>query len=508
MAPQILSSYSRRGFLRQAARAGIGLTAASAVMRDLRLISTASAQGGTMPTDYKALVCIFLAGGNDSDNTIIATNTADHANYLAIRQKLGISLSNLLSITPDNTPIPGRTYGLHPSLGVAGSSGTGIKRLFEEGKAATIFNVGPLLAPTTKADYLNGTVALPPQLFSHSDQVIHWQTSIPDQPPATGWAGRLADLFLDGVPTANQGKISLNTSVAGTNTFQTGADFNQFHVSGTGAVTLSVLAGAPEWRGGWHDSLQNVADIDTTATNLQRQAYARALSDAKGIGKELNIALDTATPSNWNGDPSNPFPATPLGTQLKMVARMIAARDLLDMKRQTFFTQLGGYDTHADQVYDGAAHQGFHAGLLKEMSDAVYAFQRALEYLASSNPTAHSGLSDKVVSFTASDFGRTFRSNGLGSDHGWGGHHWVFGGSGGTTGAVKGRWTYGNLPNQYISAGGGSSDDTGHGRWIPTISVDEYSATLAKWFGVSNSNLDVVFPNLTRFAQRDIGFLR
>ncbi|RYD54605.1 MAG: DUF1501 domain-containing protein [Verrucomicrobiaceae bacterium] len=245
---------------------------------------------------------------------------------------------------------------------------------------------------------------------------------------------------------------------------------------------------------------------------MQRQAYATALGSAKGIGAELNTALDTATSPSWNGDPSAPFPATSLGTQLKMVARMIAARDLLDMKRQTFFTQVGGYDTHADQVHDtgpgSGSHTGFHADLLKEMSDAVYAFQRALEWLATNNPTVHAGISDKVVSFTASDFGRTFRSNGFGSDHGWGGHHWVIGGSGGTTGAVKGRWTYGNMPNQYIAGGGGSSDDSGHGRWIPTISVDEYSATLAKWFGVSNSNLDVVFPNLTRFAQRDVGFLR
>lgn len=481
-----LSSSTRRGFLSRTARAGVGLSAA-AVLRDLHLIGTASAQGTL--TDYKALCCIFLAGGNDSDNTII--DIGNYGNYYGIRKSLAIAQNKLLSIAQANGP----TYGLHPSLG-------GIKQLFDEKKAAVVFNVGPLLAPLTKAQYRNGTVAVPPQLFSHSDQALHWQTSLPDQPPATGWAGRMAELMLDGIPTLNAGKVFLNTSLAGTNTFQTGRNLNQYNISTKGAVTLQTKPAAAEWTGGWHQTLQNVADINTANSNLQRSAYAGVLSNAKATGADLNTALaPTGDGSTWALN--NPFPDTSLGNQLKMVARMIEARGRLGMQRQTFFTQVGGYDTHADQVVASASEQGTHAKLLTDLSAAVLAFQRAMEWL---------NIADKVVSFTASDFGRTFRSNGLGSDHGWGGHHFVIGGTGGLTSAVKGGLTYGALPGQDLSidpltGDSRSPDDAGAGRWIPKISVDEYSATLAKWFGVSNPDLDTVFPNLGRFVQRDVGFL-
>jgi len=493
-----LCSYTRRGFLRQAARASVGISAAS-VIRDLRLISTASAQGSP-PEDYKALCCIFLAGGNDSDNTMVDLGAGKWNNYKALRQKLAIPASDadpakaLMALQLANAAgTSNHDYGLHPALlTMAGSVEQGIKKLFETNKAAAIFNVGPLIAPVTRDDYERGTgAALPPQLFSHSDQSIHWQTSWPDHPPSTGWAGRMADLLNDGVPSFNSGLVSLNTSIAGTNVFQTGADFNQFHVSSRGAVTLgSSLGGATEWFGGWHRGLKNVSDANSGNTNLQRAAYAGVLTNAMATGENLNAVLADTT---WNPT----FPATALGSQLKMVARMIEARGRLGMKRQTFFTQVGGYDTHADQVHDGSPHLGTHADLLRELSDAVFAFQAAMENL---------GIQDNVVSFTASDFGRTFRANGFGSDHGWGGHHFVFGGSGGTTGVVKGGRTYGSLPDQLIL--GRSEDDAGAGRWIPKISVDEYSATLAKWFGVSSTDMSTVFPNLGNFGPGDLGFLR
>jgi uncharacterized protein (DUF1501 family) len=514
MAPHdVLSPYTRRGFLRQLTQASVGISAAS-IMRDLRLISSASAQT-VGPSDYKALVCIFLAGGNDSDNTIV--DLSQWSNYLAVRDKLALPEPGTSGLTLDQTLIPvdllpgptgttAHTYGLHPALRTMnGSAEQGIRKLFQTGRASAVFNVGPLIRPISKDEYDNASPFLPPQLFSHHDQAIHWQTSLPDRPTTTGWAGRMADLLQDGVPTYNSGKISLNTSIAGTNMFQTGADFNQFNVSTRGAVTLkNKLEPAIEWFGGWQHGLKNIAESTGGNTNLQRAAYAGVLNRAMETGDYLNAALAT-NEVTW----TTAFPATSLGSQLKTVARMIAARGTtgggLGINRQTFFVQVGGYDTHGDQVFDSplvasppansARHLGIHANLLKELSDAVWAFQAAMAQLS---------IEDKVVSFTASDFGRTFRSNGLGSDHGWGAHHFVFGGSS----VLKGGRTFGSLPDQDIlSSTHESLDNGGAGRWIPKISVDEYCAPLANWFGVGAGDMDAVFPNLGNMDTTGVPYL-
>ena len=470
---------TRRDFFRQAACAAVGTLSVAATIRDLHFINTAVAQ--TSLTDYKALVCIFLSGGNDSNNLIIPVGT-EYANYAAVRQNLALPEAAVLPIAPVNPD--GHSYGIHPKL-------LKIQTLFGEGKAAFVFNVGPLSYPMTRAQYSSGSVPKPPQLFSHSDQVTHWQTSLPDQPPRTGWGGRIADILhplqyelLGGIPTANASKIALCTSLAGANTYEVGNTFAQYHVSTSGAVTISGVSGTQLQR------MKNILALPDT--NLQRTAFADVTENALATGDLLNASIAASAASNYW---TVPFPTTTLGSQLKMVARLIQARSPLNMKRQIFFTSVGGYDTHTSQVGTTAAPTdttvGSHANLLTEVADAVFAFQRAMEQISAG---------DKVTSFTMSDFGRTFRTNGQGSDHAWGSHHIVVGG------AVNGKRTVGTFP-VLSTTGPDAVPSSNEGRWIPSTSVDEYSATLAKWFGVSQSNLGVVFPNLGRFASPDLGFM-
>lgn len=483
---------TRRGFLRQAGCAALGSIAISSVIRDFRLINSALAQApGIDPLPgYKALVCIHLGGGNDCNNFIVPRGSA-YPNYAATRQNLAIPELLLNPINPLNGD--GNDYGFHPNC-------PELAALFNSGKLATLFNVGPLLFPTDRNQYKNKLVALPPQLFSHSDQVTHWQTSLPDQPPRTGWGGRIADLLHPYQneliqDTTARAKISLCTSIAGANTFEVGSTVQQFHVSTSGAVTLNgVTAGSTR-----ESTIRAIAQA--SQQNLQMDAFGDILDSAIATGSVLNAAI-APTASTW----TNLFPATSLGNQLKMVARMIAGRDTLKVKRQIFFVSVGGYDTHTSQLGNAAnpgnALFGSHADLLNELSESIGAFQAAIEQLALLPGSA--SLPDSVVGFTASDFGRTLPTNGQGSDHGWGGHHIIFGGTGNpSTGAVRGQRTYGTFPVLQVNG----PDDTSTGRWIPRTSVDEYSATLAKWFGVNSTYMPVVFPNLNRFALPDLGFM-
>jgi uncharacterized protein (DUF1501 family) len=484
---------SRRHFLRRAGGAALGSLAISSTIRDFRLINSALAQtnGPAAFPDYKALVCIFLGGGNDSNNLVIPRGPA-HANYAAIRQNLSIPESSLVPITPLNPD--GNDYGFHPSCPELGS-------LFDSGKLAVLFNIGPLLFPTTRLQYQKKLVALPPQLFSHSDQVTHWQTSLPDQPPRSGWGGRIADLLhpvqneLISDP-ANRAKISLCTSIAGANTFEVGASVQQYHVSTSGAVTLSGAASGSARE----LAIRGIAQLHQS--NLQADAIGDVIDHAIATGSLLNSAIAPTAAWTWN----SPFANNSLGNQLKMVARIIAARDALKVKRQIFFVSVGGYDTHTAQLgLDFDPLTGSHANLLRELSTGIAAFHAAIGQIAADPLYGSPTLLDGVVGFTASDFGRTLPTNGQGSDHGWGGHHLVFGGSGlPSTGAVLGRKTYGSFPVLQVNG----PDDTSTGRWIPTTSVDEYSATLAQWFGVDATHLPAVFPNLSRFADPDLGFLR
>jgi uncharacterized protein (DUF1501 family) len=489
-----LSNLSRREFIRRAACAGVGTIAMTSAISQLRWMNAAIAQSNI--SDYKALVCIFLQGGNDSNNMIIPTITSQYNTYASIRTPvLAIPSSAILGVTSLNSD--GNTYGMHPSC-------PELVQLFGEGKLAFLFNTGTLLYPITRAQYLSGAVKQPPQLFSHADQQTQWQTSIPDQPPTTGWGGRVADLLNSVQPNA---PISLMVSLAGANTFEVGNLVSQYAVSTSGAIALS-MPGTPSGGASTNrmPALLNVLGLPYT--NLQSQAYAAAAENAINVGALLNNAIsNTAAATFW----SNAFPVriTPpeggaaftssLSPQLEMVARLIAAGNTplanggFGMKRQIFFCQVGGYDLHTGQTNYSAGTPnnvliGAHTNLLAELSQSMYAFQRAMEQLK---------LSNQVTSFTCSDFSRTFPSNGQGSDHGWGSHHLILGG------AVKGQSTYGQFPVQTVNG----PNDTSTGRWIPTTAVDQYFATLATWFGIDAANLATVFPNLSRFPSSNLGFI-
>jgi uncharacterized protein (DUF1501 family) len=520
-APYVIT---RRSFLERTALL-TGAVGGACTIRDMRLIN--SLMAADPPTDYKALVCVFLAGGNDANNWIVPTDNTTYGEYAAARGNLVLPQSSLLNLrTGPNTTDPdytyqGRTYGFHPSC-------PQLQTLFGEKKLAVVQNVGTLVRPTTKAQYTSGLAAYrPPQLFSHSDQVTQWQTSIPDAPPATGWAGRIADIY-DSVANPS-GNISMSVSLNGANTFQIGNLVAQYHVSTAGAVIFNSGGsggGLMGVNGVRQKAVQSILDL--THPNLQRQAYANVLDNALITGDLLNNnitdyrdptdspagygtnpAQDPAAPWRWNTGLSGiysaasqanglgGFPNTSLGIQMKMIARLIAASGPsgFNMKRQIFFCSLGGFDTHTAQV-DGNGFtneptnaNGTHYNLLRTVSEAMFAFQRAMVQL---------GLDDKVTQFTASDFSRTFPSNSQGSDHGWGSHHVVVGGG------VDGGKFVGKLQNFAISG----PDDTGIGRWIPSTAVDEHTATLAKWYGLGPSDIAAVLPNLSRFPSSDLGFMK
>ena len=469
---------TRREFLGNACCAAVGATGLLSALGSLRLMGAAasptngpqlpSTAGAPIASDYKALVCLFLNGGNDANNLIIPLGSGYSA-YAAARSNLALPQASVLPFTPRTTD--GRSWGLHPSV-------SELHALFNSGKMALLANAGTLVYPTTKSQYNARSVPLPPQLFSHSDQQVQWQHSVPDKPTTTGWGGRTADL-LNAFNTSDQ--ISMSISLAGKNTFQVGAKVSQYAIGTGGAVSLSGSTSSATSLDGIRFRAQKDIFAQSQST-LFETAFASATGDAIVSADLLNTVL-AASPAI-----TTVFPNTSAGNQLKMAARLIGASPTLGLKRQVFFVQLGGWDTHAAQLVNTDPVNGTHAGLLAQISQAVNAFY---------NATIELGVANQVTTFTASDFGRTYRSNGDGSDHGWGSHHFIVGG------AVNGTNLYGKMPTLTVSG----PDDTTQGRWIPTTSVDEYAATLATWFGVSATDLPTVLPNIGRFAKPNLGFL-
>jgi uncharacterized protein (DUF1501 family) len=451
---------TRRTFFRQACCAAVGATGMLSTLAQLRLIGAMAADAS--PTGYKALVCLFLQGGNDTNNVLIPNDPSDYNAYAAARTILAVPQNQLLPISP-LTYSDGRAWGLHPSL-------PEVQTLFNQRKIALLANVGTLVQPTTLAQYTAGT-NLPPQLFSHIDQQTQWQSSVPDQPFTTGWGGRLADV-VNSMNTNNQ--ISMSIGLTGNNSFQVGQTVAQYAVSPNGAVILSGSTASPTSQSGIRYKAQTDL-LSVQEASLFQTAFAGITSNSISDSQVLTSALSNAATLR------TVFPATTIGGQLNMIARLISAGPALGLQRQIFFAQLGGWDLHANQV-------AAHGPLLAEISAALNAFYGA---------TVELGVANQVTTFTASDFSRTLNTNGTGSDHGWGSHTLIMGG------AVNGGDIYGHMPSLVI----GGPDDTGRGRWVPSTSVDEYSATLATWFGVSAGNLPTVLPNIGRFAHPNLGFM-
>ncbi|MEZ0388455.1 MAG: DUF1501 domain-containing protein [Verrucomicrobium sp.] len=510
---------SRRQFLVQTGCSAMGITSLVNTLAHLKLMQGAlNAQSGG--SGYKALVCVFLNGGNDSNNMLLPFSGTARTDYETGRGVLALPTANAnatlnaLQVNATNVancdPLGGYlgTFGVHPKF-------NHIKTMFDSGEVAFVSNVGTLTQPgVTRANY--ATASKPPQLFSHSDQQVQWQSSIPDRPFTSGWGGRIADL-LDPAHNPSTGNASMSISISGVNSFQvspTGVVAPYVMTSGgvvslggygtnyTSAVTNpSLLFQSANYKTGEQgrrlQSFENI--LQMTHASLMENAYNGVVMNARVTEGMVGTALQTTAGAtagtstldttfndafvgsgfNANNDFTN---------QMKLVARLIAGRSSLANERQIFFVQQGGFDTHTTQIPTGSATGG-HTGLMNNLNCTLNGFRDALTSM---------GVFDNVVTFTASDFTRTFTANktdaSAGSDHAWGGHALVMGGP------VKGQRVYGKFPVLKLGAATNSIDSTGSsGRWIPSSSVDQYASVLAKWLGVGDPQLANIFPNLSRF---------
>lgn len=449
---------SRRSFLRRASALSV---MGSAAPWALSLSAMADAAAATA-TDYKALVCVFLYGGNDYANTVVPYDQASYDAQYALRGNLRIDRAALAPnlLAPTAALAGGRQYALAPGL-------EPLVPLFNAGQMAVMLNVGTLVQPTTLAQYQARSVPLPPKLFSHNDQQSYWQSSSPEG-ATSGWGGRMGDLFASG----NGNATFTSMGVSGNAVYLAGKSAVQYQVTPNGAVAVNGLR-TPLFGSAAASSVLQSLMTGARAQPLENE-YVRVCQRSLDANAQLGSALGATSVTT-------PFPSGSLADQLKMVARLIAARNALGARRQVFFVSIGGFDTH-----DGLLK--VHPGLMASVGGALAAFYRA---------TVELGVDSQVTTFTASDFGRTLVSNSDGSDHGWGSMHFVLGG------AVKGAAYYGTAP---VIANGGP-DDVGQGRLLPGLSVDQYGATLASWLGVSNTDLASVLPNLGNYSQRNLGFV-
>jgi uncharacterized protein (DUF1501 family) len=449
--PRGADFHQRREFLRRGAALSL---AGAAGPWALNLAALGEAAAATAPTDYKALVCVFLYGGNDHGNTLVPYDASNYAAYRGLRSSIALPRDTLLPLTPAVALPDARQMAFAPQW-------TGLKGLFDAGRLGVLLNVGPLIQPTTLAQYNARSVPLPPKLFSHNDQQSVWQSSLAEG-ATSGWGGRMADLFL----ASNATSTFTCVNASGNAVFMSGQSAVQYQISADGAVALNAAKGPIFNSQACADALRAI----TTAPRAHLFENELAIVMKRAVDAEalLSGALASAPVLATTFEAGNP-----LAAQLRMVARMIGVRSALGAKRQVFFVSLGGFDNH-----DFLPQQ--HPSLLAQVSSAVTSFY---------NATVELGVPGAVTTFTASDFGRTLTSNGDGSDHGWGSHHVIVGG------AVRGGRFHGKLPATSV----GGPDDVGQGRLLPTTAVDQLGAALAGWFGAAATDLPLVFPNIGQF---------
>ncbi|MES2739966.1 MAG: DUF1501 domain-containing protein [Pseudomonadota bacterium] len=482
-APPAPPSFQRRRML---GLAGGGVLASAFGVGQLGSLLLAPGAAMAAEPDYKALVCLFLHGGNDGMNTVVPTDSARYAQYAGVRGSLALPKSSLIALT-------GTDYGLHPAM-------SALSAAWADGALAPLFNVGPLFSPLSKAQYRAANATdpiIPASLFSHSDQSALWETATTSTLTSTGWGGRASQVLATVNPVialSNGGRFGLSSKSAALGLPGPGSGFG---LEGFGASDLA-----------WAPVAAGKAALDAMyaepQSNVLTEAFARMHRESADISGRLeplvkikpgspqaNAAIDKA----FGALTADGELVTPLARQLYQIAKLIAGNATVKGNRQIFLAGMGGFDTHGGQI-DATVLQGNHAELLKQVGDASAAFYQAMKAL---------GMSEQVTLFTQSDFGRTFKpNNSKGTDHAWGNHHVILGG------AVKGRTTYGVYPSLEL----GGADDVGvnewekQGRWIPTSSVDQYAATLLQWFGASGTELDAILPNLGNFgSRRALGFL-
>jgi uncharacterized protein (DUF1501 family) len=441
----------RRDFLK-----GLGAITAANTLPGLSLMN-AYAQSA----DYKAVVCVFLYGGNDANNMVVPVQAAEYATYAAARGSLALPQASLVQLAQAS----GTRFGLHSNLAP-------LQQIWANGDMALVFNTGPLVQPVTRAQYRANRSTRPTNLFSHDDQQEQNQTAIPNNQATTGWGGRLGDR----VTVMNAGSsVPMNISVGGNDIFLRGQATVAYSVPSGGNFGLTITGGNAAQQTARRNAMQALFGLDRQ--NVQVRAAGDVISSAVNASTALNTVINnnaSTAAASFQGLNSG------LSRQLFAVAKMIEGRAQLGLRRQVFFAQAGGYDNHQNQIQD-------QAGRFNELGPALRAFYNAIVAF---------GVQDQVTLFTLSDFGRTLRVNDGGSDHAWGNHQIVIGG------AVRGGQTYGTFPNLAL---GGPDDTDSDGRWIPTTAVDQYAATLARWFGVSDADLPAVVPNIARFPTGNLG---
>ncbi|BCA58620.1 DUF1501 domain-containing protein [Sphingomonas sp. HMP6] len=463
MNPSDTGYQSRRAFLKRSAALGL----AGSAMPFVTSLAAIGEAAAAVTTDYKALVCVFLYGGNDYANTLPPYDQASYTLYQAARSNIALARNTLDAtvLNPVTALAGGRQYALAPTM-------TPLLPLFNAGKMAVALNVGSLIQPTTKAQYSANSVPLPPKLFSHNDQQSFWQASNPEG-ATSGWGGRIGDLFQSG----NGSSTLTCINATGNAVFLTGKTAIQYSV-GTGGP-IALLGNNASLFG----STTAASTLRTLMTagqaNIFQNEHARVSKRAIDTYAQVNTALAGAPIANFPGFPT----PNSLADQLKIVARLISVSSELGARRQVFFVSIGGWDMHDALV----ANHPTQTGLLANAMRAFYETTKTL------------GVADKVTTFTASDFGRTLQSNDDGSDHGWGSMHFVMGD------AVRGQRFYGTPP----AVGNNTPDDVGQGRLLPTMSVDQYASTLASWFGVSAGDMPTVLPNIGNYNSStwNLGFV-